>query len=254
VVDDLALRDGAHYLDNGYATAGSRVATIVKNHLNATTSVANPIHMACGVPVVASSVQGATPVIPVNYATGDIGLLLVSGVGQNNYATPSGWTAVTGSPQHDSASGLNARLQAWTKTLTAGAETNPTIADVASDDAKIVVVCTIRGSSGIDTSAGNTAAASTSLTFPSLTTTVNNDLILNVTGHKTDVTVEQASAWSNTDTTGITEQFDVATSTGGGAGLAYATSVKVSSGSVSGTTATIATSATNAKLSIAFKP
>jgi hypothetical protein len=256
--DEYALRDTAHYVDDGYPPLGTRFGQKLVD-LRAGTTTAEPKYIGAGVPVVAASGAGLTSVpFLVNYATNDIGLLVVSGIGNTNYAAPAGWTEVTGSPQHDGASGTNARLQVFWKRLTAGAETAPTVADVAGDDAKIGVILHFRGctTSGNpwDTSSGTTAATSTTVSFPTVTTSVANTIVVNLCSIHNDIGTWQFDTYVNASLTNLTDQLDYNTTTGTGAGIGVATGTKAAAGAVSATTATIASTSTQALLTIALKP
>lgn len=258
--DDLAFRDTAHFTDDAYSTLGSRLATALISRINLSSAPANPTWKAGGQVVIATSAQSLTPVWPAHQA-GDIGFLILSGLGVNNYtlSTPSGFVEVTGSPQKDATVSTSSRLQVWWCRASSSAMAPPVIADAASDDAKVAAIVVIRGAAASgnpwDVTAGDApAAAGTAITFPGVTTTVANTLIMNILAHRVDSDAAQVSGWANADLTGLTEHFDYDSITSLGYGIAIATGVKAAAGAVSGTTATLATSATQARLTIAVKP
>jgi hypothetical protein len=256
-LDDLALRDTAHFIDDGYPTGGTRLGLKIVDLRAGTTSLA-PTYITGGVPVVAASGAGIANIpFITNYATNDRALLFVSGIGNTPYAAPAGWSEVANSPQHDGASGLNARIHCFTKVLTAGAESAPTVADVAGDDAKLGTIVIIRGTGAaaptIDITAGATAAASTSLSLPSVTTTADNCLIVQATAIHNDIGTWQFDAYANAGLSSLVEQYDFNTTTGTGAGLGIVTGIKVAHGAIGNTTGTIAASTTQAMLTIALR-
>jgi hypothetical protein len=258
--DDLLFRDTVHFADDDYVTLGLRLAAKVLEVIDGAAAPAHPTWKGAGIPVFATSAQTLTPTWPAHEAD-DIGLMVLSGIGLNTYtlSTAAGFVAVPDSPQWNSGTNNNARLQVWWCRATSSAMAAPTIADVASDDAKMAAIVVIKGAATSgnpwDVTAGdNIGTASTSVTFPSDTTTVDNTLIVNLMAYRLDLLGAQVSGWTNADLTELTEHFDLATATGGGAGIAIATGVKATAGAFAGTTATLATSATQARLTIAIKP
>lgn len=258
--DDLAFRDTAHFTDDSYVTLGLRLAQKVLDVLDGAAVPAIPRWKAGGQVVVATSAQSLTPVWPAHQA-GDIGFMILSGLGVNAYtlSTPAGFAAVTGSPQKDSGVSTSARLQVWWCRATSSAMASPVIADAASDDAKVAAIVVIKGAAGTgnpwDVTAGSAPAATgTAVSFPGVTTTVANTLIMNILAHRIDASAAQVSGWTNADLTDLTEHMDYDNLTSLGYGFAVATGVKATAGAVSGTTATLATTATQAMLTIAVKP
>ena len=100
---------------------------------------------------------------------------------------------------------------------------SPVVADAASDDAKVAMIVVVKGAvaSGNpwDVTSGDApAAAGTAITFPGVTTTVANTLIMNILAHRVDSANAQVSGWVNADLTDLTEHvaYDVITSLGYG--------------------------------------
>lgn len=255
--DNLPLRDGAHYTDDGYCSLALGGRTALVNDL---TNVApqTPRWAGAGPFTVATSLQGITPTMPRHKAN-DILVLVVAGIGNTAYAAPAGWTEFTNSPQHDGASGLNSRLQAFWFRAVDGSTAAPTVADVAGDDAKIGFVYVVRGAttSGnpFDTTAGDTSATSTSVTCPGVTTTVPNCLVVAMCADTVDSDTPQftGGTWANANLTNFVEHVDRNTATGAGAGIGIAAGFKATAGATGTTTATLATTGTQARLTIAFK-
>lgn len=256
--DDLALRDAAHYTDDAYATLGLRQSAALTAMLLGTPSAA-PVWKAGGPPTISSSVQAVTPTLPL-HQTGDVFLMVLSGLGVNPYtlSDPQGFVEIAGSPQHDGADNLAARLQVWWKRAASSSETAPTIADVASDDSKMAMVLLVRGcrSSGnpFDVTAGGTVITTTAVSIPGLTTTVANALVIAIATHRIDIATPQFSAFANASLTNLTEHVNLSTSSGAGYGIGIAAGTKAVAGAVSATTATLAATSTQALLSIALAP
>jgi hypothetical protein len=254
--DDLPLRDTLHYSDDSYATMGVRVASALVGLISAATPPA-PRWLAAGIPVVASSIQSATPAWPA-HDVGDRAYLIVAGQGINNYtlSTAAGFTAVSGSPIRDSTLFSYARLQVWECVASSSAMASPTVADVASDDSKMAMIVVVRGSSATDAIASDatTGTASTTVTFPSVTSTVDNALILNIAAIRIDIGTAQASAWTNAALTDLTEHVDNHTATGAGCGIIISAGRKATAGATGSTTATLAAASTQARMTIAIKP
>lgn len=259
----LSFRDGVHYADlNGYGILGSTVSTKYFEVL-AAVPPANPFVHSVGTATIAGSGSALGPIFwPAVHAANDIGVIVISGLGVNPYLAPSGWTEVTNSPQHQGADNLAARLHVFWRRATSSAEPTPTIADVASDDAKIGVMFTVRGckTSGnpFIATAGDstdTAGASTSVTIPAVDTTgTNNCLVVDVLAHRVDSAVAQVSGWTNGNLTKLVEEFDQTTNTSLGYGIGIASGIKATGGSTGTTAATLATSASQARLKVAFSP
>jgi hypothetical protein len=263
--DDLATRDGTHFTDDSYATRGVREAQAIGDSYLGVTPT-SPYWLCQGPSVLASSAQGfqATAdgthvaLVMPTHATNDILLFWVSGNGNVAITDPVGWTAVTGSPQHNGASGANARLSVWWKRAASGAETAPTANDVASDGNKLGGVAVIHGAktSGnfFVTSAGSTATTSTSVSWPTVDTTATaNALIVNVAAYVGPAsTVRQGSAFANSSLTGVTQHIN--RNSASTPGILLVVGRKATGGVVSATTATLATTADQALLTIAASP
>jgi hypothetical protein len=236
---------------------GTRLGQKVNDLRAGVTSLA-PTYIGGGVPVVAASGAGIVNIpFDNNYATNDRALLFVAGIGNTSYTAPAGWSECANSPQHDGASGLNARIHCFTKVVTAGAESNPTVADVAGDDAKLGTIVLVRGTGAaaptIDSTAGATAAAGTALSLPAVTTTADNCLIIQATAIHNDIATPQFSAYANSGLTSLTDQYDFNSTTGTGCGLGIVTGIKVAHGDIGTTTGTIAASTTMAMFTIALR-
>lgn len=237
-------------------TVGARVGPVPPSG----SALVAPIVQAVGAAATGTSATDVVAVWPTHDAN-DIGLMIVSGCGPNAYVAPSGWASVTNSPQVTSDTGpAGARLSVFWRRAVSNAESSATVVDVASDDAKLAVIVTVRGCTTTgdpwDATAGGVEnVATNAIVIPGLTTTGANRLVLAIVAQTNDVAGGQVSGFANASLTGVTETFDDSTLGGGGAGLAVASGVRAEAGAVSTTTGTLAgTAAVLAYLAIAMKP
>jgi PKD repeat protein len=269
-IDDFLLREAqplaTHYADNEYGVAGERAAAKLLDVLLEVPTPAHPRYMGQSKPAIIGAGSALTYTMPEYYEGEDILVAWVMGLGNTAYAAPSGgWAQFPDSPLHDNADSLSARLQAfWMRvpgtvgTDQTGTVTAPVIADVAGDDQKFGAIMVLRGcaSSGnpYDVTAGDTATTSTSISIPGDTTTVNNCLVIGMVAHKVDQLFAQVSGWAASGLTELTEQVDEDRNNTNGYGFAAVTGVITTAGSYGPITATLASTATQARMSIAFKP
>jgi hypothetical protein len=265
-LDDLGMRDAAHYADDaggvkGYGEAGKRYATAVISAVNETVDNTIPKWGAQGVVVTATSLGLPAVPLPLHFGTynnkPDIGVLWYSGASANPITAPAGWTQVTNSPFFGGAV-ADARLHVFTRTLVAG-DTAPTIADVASDEAKMAGIFIIRNSSGLDTNAptGDTVAAaapSAVVTWPTYTTVTNKCLVVQLLAYRIDDVVPKVSGYTNAALTGLEERVDIDSNVGSGYGFAACIGVDTVAGAIGTTTATLAAACSQARCTLAFKP
>jgi hypothetical protein len=102
---------------------------------------------------------------------------------------------------------------------------------------------------GFDTS------ARTNKSFPSITTTVANAMIINAIGLNHDGnSTATLSSWANANLESVTELMDQVVLTGSGGGIGASYGVKASAGSVGNTTATSAFSAVDTYITLALTP
>jgi hypothetical protein len=129
----------------------------------------------------------------------------------------------------------------------------------ASADHQYAVIVTFRNciatGDPFDTNIGGgvKAAASTSVSMTGVTTTVPNCLIAYICARDNDVNGQVFSAQANASLTGVAENFDNGTNTGGGGGFSVTTGTLTGTGASGTMTATV-TSGINAWATIALKP
>lgn len=188
-----------------------------------------------------------------SYAVGDLALLICESANQA-HTTPSGWTPVANSPQFTgtAAAAGGVRLSVFYKYATSTSETNVSVADTGNHTTGQIHVfkaCVIETTIG-----GVRTPAGTSITFGSLTTANDNDLIVFCLANDRDAaSTANLSAWTNANLTGLTERHDQTVTSGVGGGIGVASGVMASAGAIGTTTVTNAASVTAAWLVIALR-
>jgi hypothetical protein len=196
------------------------------------------------------------PGIPSGTTTDDILILAVNSYsGDAAVSAPSGYASVTNSPSSTS----DPELAVFWKRA-GGSESAPTVTDVGEHlGARLFCFrgCIGSGNPWDITAAGNSSTFDSSVTFPSVTTTVSDTLILNV--HAGSIAGTGMSGYTNANLTSITERGDSATlvDLGGGSSVwvsvTLATGIKTTTGSTGSTTATVPDSTKDAMMTIALK-
>jgi hypothetical protein len=97
---------------------------------------------------------------------------------------------------------------------------------------------------------GSSAPADTALTATGGTTSEGDVLVVVIASQGTDTDTPQYSSWANASLTAVTEVMDYASSLGGGGGVAVATGIKTAPGLVATTTASLATAAPDAFMTL----
>lgn len=201
--------------------------------------------------VAGSSTSAITAIVPAAVEVDDIVLLIIESNGDAiSLSTPSGFTEITDSPQ--SAGASTTRIAAYWNRATSTTMSNVVIAD--SGDHQLGIWVVIRGAdySGdpFDCTAGDTSAASTSVTMPSDTTTSNNCLIVHALASSISNT---SSAWTNAGLSGLAVAIQNNTTSGDDGHVSVVTGGLAVAGAIGSTTATI-TSAAQARLTLAIRP
>jgi hypothetical protein len=210
-----------------------------------------------GAGAAASGTGNVSPQLPSGWQQNDIFLLFCETANQAVTA-PTGWTQVTNSPQGTGTAGGNTatRLTVFWRRATAS-ESAPTIADPGNH-----VVAGILAFRGVvesgdpwDVTAGDTLpSASTSVSIPGATTTVLGCMVVVAVATGPDTNTAQCSNWANSNLQGLTELVDYYANAGNGGGFGVAAGTQQSAGNYGTTTATVATSFVQGRLSIALKP
>lgn len=215
--------------------------------------MAIPTFVAAGTFV--SGTGAVSPGIPAGYAANDIFLLVCQTLYNQAVTTPAGWAQVTGSPRSTGDTGFSSssRITVFWRRATAS-ESAPTIADPGDH-----ILARIHAFRGCETSGNpwNKTATNFSnddpgtITFPSVTTTVDNCLIVlcNAGGYDNAF----ASGYTNSNLGSLTERSDNEALVGAeGGSLVVATGTKASIGSTGTTTADQSIYSVNANMTIAL--
>lgn len=215
--------------------------------------MASPAFQAVG--TAANGIGAVSPAWPT-HATDDVALLFVESCGGEpvTLSTPAGFTAISNSPVATGTGTAGTQLSVFWCRATSSSMSAPTVADPG--DHVYAVIVTYRncakGVTPIDvTATGTNAANSTSITFPSLTTSHDDELIVYAGTKDLDSAAAFMSAEANTNLTGVTERFDAGTTSGNGGGIGIWTGLKATAGSTGTGSATV-TNSLSAFMSIAL--
>ena len=208
--------------------------------------------------VAAAGAGAITVSLPGTAAVGDLFLMLVETANQA-VSAPSGWLEAPSSPQGvGTAAGTASTRISVFYCFVDGSQTNPTIAD--SGDHQVAKIICYRGVDPVNpfnASAGSTkATASTTVTFPSVTTTVDGCRVLLIEAHALPDSNSTAivSGHTNANLTDILEQLDQNTNAGNGGGFSLAGGTMEFAGATGTTSATLTTSAVGAHVTLALRP
>lgn len=183
----------------------------------------------------------------------DIVLVFIHGEGISA-SVPAGWSQVTGSPV--TAGSTNSKLYVYWYRLPGTSLATTIIEDEAQGHAGGLLI--IRGcrktGNPFDQVATGGVDSTTSISIPSVTTTLDNALILDIASSWTDTATSQFSGWSNSNLSSITELIDKMSTFGNGGGAACASSVMSAKGATGTTAVTIATSTPSAYMKLSFTP
>ena len=198
---------------------------------------------------------------PVNHAPGFVAILIVETGGEGTNLTitaPAGWAAVSGSPVTAVATTAGSKLQVFWKRATSSAEANVTVPDSGDHQLAQMVVfsgCVDTGVPWDVTSTGTKTTASTSITFPALTTTVDNTTALLIATRPNDS--GSLLSFGTLTNSVLTNQFSIGqeagTTSGHGGGFVWYTGEKATPGSIGTSTTTVSPSVTNAFMVIALR-
>ena len=210
-----------------------------------------------GAGAMAAGTGAVSPALPSGWQQNDIFLLFCETANQAVTA-PSGWTEVSGSPQGTGTAGRNAAtcLSVFWRRATAS-DSAPTVADPGNHVVAAILAFRNVAESGNpgDVTAGNVlSSASTSVSIPGATTTVPGCMVVVAVATGPDTNAAQCSGWSNSNLSGLTELVDYYSTQGNGGGFGVAAGTQSTAGNYGTTTATVATSFVQGRLSIALKP
>ena len=198
---------------------------------------------------------------PAGHAAGDVGILIVETGGEGttlSITAPAGWATVTGSPVTGVATTAGSKLQVFWRRATSSAETSVTVPDSGDHQlARLVVFngCSPTGNPWDVVVTGNKTTASSSITFPALTTTVAETTVVFIATRPNDgASVTSFGALTNATLTNQNASgSESGTTAGHGGGFVYFTGEKTTAGAVGSSTTTVTPSSTNAYMVIALR-
>lgn len=204
-----------------------------------------------------ASGTGALSVGAVSGVVADDLILLFVESANQNITTPSGFTQVTNSPVSTgtAAAAGGVRLAVFYRFAT-GADGTTSVAD--SGDHTTAIKMAFRGvntTTPFDATpvSGVKTPASTTATFPGITTATANAWIVHASGLDRDAaSTTTVGTATNANLTGITERHDQTISSGVGGGLVVITGTKATAGATGNTTATV-TSTIQVYLTLALR-
>jgi hypothetical protein len=202
------------------------------------------------------SATAVTPAFPAGIATDDVLVTVAECEGvtaPGAYTLPANWAHITGSPVQE---GTNTRLWVIWRRYD-GVFTAPSLGDSGDHNhGRMVAIrgCSTTGNPWNVAAAAVEAISDTSATWPGVTTTVDDTLVLEIVATGADVaSTAQLGALSNAAYTSIVEQMDNWVSTGNGGGFGMVTAVKATAGATGQSTATLATASTKALMTVAMR-
>jgi hypothetical protein len=200
--------------------------------------------------VATATTGAAAPPLPAGWAPGHVHVLVIE---TENEPIPamSGWSNV-GTGIQNVATGTVTALTIRYRVAQAG-DTTPSVPAATGGAAGKHTICRIIGFSGVDTTTpwdtgtgapvfGSESVSDTTVSFPTLTTTAANCMIVHVFSTGQDVTTAQSSgAGTNANLSGLANRMNNWTNAGGGGGFAMITGLKASAGAIGTTTTTLTT-------------
>lgn len=214
--------------------------------------MAAPFFFGAGAAV--SGINSVSAVWPANHAVDDVALLVIETDGAGTTLTPAGWTHVTGSPVTDVASAAGSKLHVLWRRATSTAEANVATGD--SGDHQTARIFVFRGvnTTGDPWNAittGTKATASTTATLPSITTTIDESLIVGIVSRPDDSA--STTAFGAPVNAGITwdtnADIESGSTSGNGGGFVMVAGVEAAAGAT-GTTTLTCPNVTNAYVTI----
>jgi hypothetical protein len=201
---------------------------------------AAPTFVAVG--TVAQGTQTANPALPAGQQLNDILIFIAGSAIAPISSGPTGYT------QFEAETGGTGELRIYWKRSIGGGEASQVVSISPSSTGVMARMLAFRGcvlsGSPIDQTISSFAAAGTSLTFPVITSTRPQTMVVNAcqASQSTSTGTAEFSAWLNANLQSITEIIDNTNTIGNGVGLGAAYGVLPTIASSGATTATAATS------------
>jgi hypothetical protein len=187
---------------------------------------------------------------------GDLGILVIESSGADATATASGWTHFPGSPVVDIADATGSKLNVLWKFAESNAPASASVADVGDHTvSRMAVFRNVSTTPGRITATDTKTTASTTVTWPSITTPSPNNMVVFAASRPDDsASTAVFSAFTAAGLTGPTEAGEAGTATGDGGGLVICYGTRAAMGSIGTSTATSSVSTTNAVFVLALEP
>lgn len=204
-----------------------------------------------------ANISGVTQGWPSNTCAGDFAIMIVECSGADTTPTVSGWTHFPGSPVVDVADATGSKLSILYRFVDTDGPSTVSIADLG--DHINTKIFTFEGVSttevGRVTATDTKTTASTSVTWPSITTPSPNNLVVLIASRPDDTaSTTTFSGHTNANLTSITERNEYGSANGDGGGFVIVTGIRESQGAIGTTTATSSVSTTNALFVVALEP
>lgn len=204
---------------------------------------------------VSASASTATPALPTGWAQDDVFLLFVESM-NGAAGAPTGWAQV-GSTQfaNTGSTTTETALDVYWKRATAS-ESAPTLADSGNHQVAIIHAfrgCTTSGNPWNVQAGATETTSDTSGSCPTVTTSVDNTLVVCAATAATDIGTARFSSWTNANLSSLTERSDDASTLGNGGGVGVATGGKATAGSTGATAVTYATASAKGLMTIALQ-
>jgi hypothetical protein len=205
---------------------------------------------------VASSVSAITPPAPAGTIADDIWVTVAECEGvtaPGAYTLPSGWAHITGSPVQE---GTNTRLWVIWRRYD-GVFTAPSLGDAGDHNVGRMIAirgCPTAGNPWDVAASAVEATSDASATWPGVTTTVDDCLILEIISTGADIATAQLTTLTNGNYSSITKQMDNWVITGNGGGVGMFSGIKATAGATGQSTATITTASSKALMTLAMRP
>jgi hypothetical protein len=206
---------------------------------------------------VASGTAAITPAFPAGIAADDVLVTVAECEGvtaPGAYTLPSGWAHITGSPVQE---GTNTRLWVIWRRYD-GVFTAPSLGDSGDHNVGRMIAirgCPTTGNPWHVVAAAVESVSDTSATWPGVTTTIPDTLVLEIIATGSDVaSTANLGALTNASYSSITEQMDNWVIAGNGGGIGMVSATKATAGATGQSTATLANASTKALMTVAFTP
>jgi hypothetical protein len=217
--------------------------------------MAAPTYQAVG--TAAASTGTSVNVSWPTHVADDIGVLVVETSGNSaTMSTPSGWTAITGSPRTDVATIAGSKLHVFWKRAASASEA--AVATGALTDHIVARIYTFRGvdpTNAIDAEGGGTkGTASTTATVPAITTSFDNTLVVMVVGRPDDsASTTHFGVPANANLTSRAEAAESGTTSGNGGGFVVSYGTKATAGSTGTSTLSKAANTTDTYITFGLR-